>query len=113
MNTTFTLSQALWFGFGVFVATRLIRPVVDAAWRWAVNRQRRAAAEVLALERYRLAVDQLDKWCGYEIPQARLIAQHLHSHGEGLHLNAGTPVGDEPCTINGLREQLRRLAAKS
>jgi hypothetical protein len=30
-------------------------------------------------------------------------------HGEGVKpINAGTPWGDETCTVNGLREQLRR-----
>lgn len=61
------------------------------------------------LDRYRHAVDDLDRWCGHEIPQARLIAAHLIAVGEGQNLNAGTPAADEPCTVNGLREQLRRL----
>lgn len=63
------------------------------------------------VRRYRQAVDDLDKWCGHEFPQARLIAAHLTAIGEGRGLNAGTPHGDEPCTVNSLREQLRRLAA--
>ena len=60
-------------------------------------------------DRYRDAVDALDKWCGHESPQARLIAAHLLAVGEGMAMNAGTPCGDEPCTIAGLREQLRRV----
>jgi len=75
---------------------RLIR--VDLEWR---------------LDRYRRAVDDLDKWCGHEFPQARLIAAHLLAVGEGQGLNAGTPHADEPCTIDGTRQQLRRMAAKA
>lgn len=61
--------------------------------------------------RYAQAVDDLDRWCGHEHAEARLIAAHLKAHGEGLPLNAGTPVAEEPCTPFGLREQLRRLKA--
>lgn len=61
--------------------------------------------------RYAHAVDNLDRWCGHESPEARLIAAHLKATGEGLPMNAGTPAFDEPCTISGLREQLRRLKA--
>ena len=70
---------------------------------------RNCAPEVEKCDRYRDAVDALDKWCGHEFPQARLIAAHLLAAGEGLGMNAGTPCGDEPCTISGLREQLRRV----
>lgn len=62
-------------------------------------------------DRYSAAVDDLDRWCGHEHAEARLIAAHLKAHGEGLPLNAGTPVAEEPCTPFGLREQLRRLKA--
>ena len=62
--------------------------------------------------RYVYAVDDLDKWCGHQSPHARLIARQLRATGEGLGLNAGTPVGDEACQIGGLREQLKRLDAK-
>ena len=61
--------------------------------------------------RYVYAVDDLDKWCGHQSPHARLIARHLRAIGEGLGLNAGTPVGDEACQVGGLREQLKRLDA--
>jgi len=67
--------------------------------------------EVDRCYRYRRAVDDLDRWCGHESPQARLIAAHLRAVGEGHSLNAGTPMADEPCTVNGLRDQLRRLKA--
>lgn len=59
--------------------------------------------------RYAHAVDDLDKWCGSQSPHARLIARQLKAVGEGTGLNAGTPTGDEACTVVGLREQLRRL----
>lgn len=71
---------------------------------------RDCAPDVERADRYMNAVNDLDKWCGNQSPQARLIAAHLFSAGEGLQMNAGTPCGDEPCTISGLREQLRRLA---
>jgi len=70
---------------------------------------RNCAPEVERAYRYRDAVDSLDRWCGHESPQARLIARHLLAVGEGMAMNAGTPCGDEPCTISGLREQLRRV----
>lgn len=61
--------------------------------------------------RYVYAVKDLDTWCGHQSPHARLIARHLRSAGEGLGLSGGTPVGDEACTVNGLREQLKRIDA--
>lgn len=63
------------------------------------------------LSRYKFAVDDLNRWCGSTSPHARLIAAHLAAHGEGTGCNTGTPVGDEACTIMGLREQLKRLDA--
>lgn len=58
---------------------------------------------------YQRAVDDLDRWCGYASPHARLIARHLKAHGEDAGYNAGTPLADEACNVSGLREQLRRL----
>lgn len=58
---------------------------------------------------YQRAVDDLDRWCGYASPHARLIARHLKAHGEDTGYNAGTPLADEACNVAGLREQLRRL----
>ena len=63
--------------------------------------------------RYIQAVDELDKWCGHCSPHARLIARHLKAQGEGEGCNSGTPVGDEPCTISGLREQLKQLSQEA
>ena len=60
-------------------------------------------------DRYARAVDDLDVWCGHQSPHARLISRHLKAMGEGLAHNAGTPTGDEACTIPGLRVQLNRL----
>lgn len=71
------------------------------------------APDVERADRYRMAVDSLDKWCGHEFLYTRLIADHLFAQGEGLAMNAGTPCSDEPCTISGLREQLRRMSAKT
>lgn len=62
------------------------------------------------LWRYTHAIDDLDRWCGHMSPHARLIARHLTTIGEGKEgLNAGTPVDVEPCTIDGLRQQLKKL----
>lgn len=71
---------------------------------------RDCAPDVERADRYRDAVYDLNMWCGHESPHARLISEHILAVGEGLAMNAGTPCGDEPCTISGLREQLRRLA---
>ena len=59
--------------------------------------------------RFKSAVDDLDRWCSHDFICVRLITKHLNACGLGHGLNAGTPVTDEPCTINGLREQLRRI----
>ena len=59
--------------------------------------------------RYRWAVEDLDRWCGHMSPHAKLIATHLKAKGEGYSVNAGTPTGMEACTVDGLRTQLERL----
>ena len=66
---------------------------------------------LLGVKLYR-AIDELDVWCGHASPHARLIARHLKAVGDGSGLNAGTPCGEEACTVNGLREQLKRLDEK-
>lgn len=66
--------------------------------------------QIEMLWRYQHAVDDLDRWCGHTSPHARLIARHLKTIGEGEEgLNAGTPCDVEPCTIDGLRQQLKKL----
>lgn len=59
--------------------------------------------------RYYLAIDDLDRWCRYDLPETEVIAKYLISKGEGLSCNAGTPVDKEACTISGLREQIRKM----
>lgn len=59
--------------------------------------------------RYYWAMDDLDKWCRHDLPEVEVIAKYLTAKGEGFTMNAGTPVGDEACTIQGLREQIRRM----
>lgn len=77
-----------------------------------VARHRKLVQPALdARDRYRNAVEDLDRWCGHNSPHARLIARHLRAHGEGLGYNAGTPAGDEACHPNGLRQQLTKLDA--
>lgn len=68
-----------------------------------VERQLQRAAD------YKRAVDDLDRWCSYTSPHAKLIARHLKAVGEDSGYNAGTPVADEACHVSGLREQLKRL----
>lgn len=58
---------------------------------------------------YQIAVDDLDKWCGHTSPHAKLIARHLKAIGERTGHNSGTPIADEACSIQGLREQLEKL----
>lgn len=59
--------------------------------------------------RYQIAVDEIDKWCGHESAEARLIAAFISASGEGRGMNAGTPRENEVCDISGTRDQLRRL----
>lgn len=59
--------------------------------------------------RYLFAIDSLDKWCRYDLPEIEVICKYLIAKGEGLPMNAGTPIGNEACTISGLREQIRRM----
>lgn len=59
--------------------------------------------------RYATAVEEFGQWCAHMHPAYRLIARQLRAVGEGEALNAGTPAGSEPCTVNGLRTQLERL----
>jgi hypothetical protein len=69
-------------------------------------------AEVCAAARYKQACRDVLMWCCQkEFRAARRVAAHIMAHGEGESLNAGTPCGDEPCTVNGLREQLRKINA--
>lgn len=61
------------------------------------------------ISRYRMAVDAIDKWCGHESAEARLIAAFIGASGEGRSMNGGTPIKDEVCDVSGTRDQLRRL----
>jgi len=60
-------------------------------------------------DRYYFAIEDLDKWCRYDLPEVEVIVNHLIAEGEGLSMNTGTPVGNEACTISGLREQIRKM----
>lgn len=92
IGTIFTL---LSFWIGLFVGRIRHHALVE--------RQLQRAAD------YQRAVDDLDRWCGYTSPHARLIARHLKAIGEDSGYNAGTPVAHEACRVSGLREQLNRL----
>jgi len=109
---TITYSQIIWFALGLpagYSAVVLIR-LVFGMWRAGQGRKR---VDARALERYRGAVHDLDRWCGHASPHARIIAAHLTAIGEGQGLNAGTPCGEEPCTVGGLRDQLARIDRNS
>lgn len=68
-----------------------------------------SGGDVDRVRRYAEAVKDLLTWCGYDHPEAFVIAKHLEALGEGLGVNSGTPVGEEPCTVVGLRTQLDRI----
>lgn len=76
-----------------------------------LRREMNAADE--RISRYRMAVDAIDKWCGHESPEARLISAFIGASGEGRGMNDGTPIKDEVCNVSGTREQLRRLKLAS
>jgi hypothetical protein len=82
-------------------------------WRGALKQRDLWADHMAKGNSYIYAVEDLDRWCGHTSPHAKLIARHLYAQGEGLGCNAGTPNGDEACTVHGLREQLKRLDAAS
>lgn len=82
---------------------------VIVAWlagRWRGHDDRAEALEMLW--RYMRATEDVLVWCDRSA-HARLIAGHIRARGEGRAMNAGTPMGMEPCTISGLRTQLERL----
>ena len=77
------------------------------AWGKALKRHQR---DIASAGRYELACREVLTWCcDAEFRAARRDAAHIMAIGEGGGLNSGTPCGDEPCTVNGLREQLRRI----
>lgn len=96
-------------------ATALIGTVCVLLAYWLglyVGRVRHLAMVERHLKRasdYQRAVDDLERWCGYTSPHARLIARHLKAIGEDTGYNAGTPTADEACHVSGLREQLKRV----
>ena len=83
----------------------------SAAYYAGRNRERRELwPEAAAAARYKMACRDVLTWCCQdEFRSARLVAGHIMDHGEGKGANAGTPCGDETCTVDGLREQLRRI----
>lgn len=61
------------------------------------------------LDRYRMKIQQYRQWLG-EFPEVAHVLDTLNAAVEGTEgLNAGTPCGMEFCTVDGLREQLRKL----
>lgn len=102
----------MWFDVFVIGAPLMVL-LMSAAYYAGRRRERRELwPEVAAAERYKMACRDVLKWCcADEFRAARLVAGHIMDHGEGAGpINAGTPHGDETCTVNGLREQLRRIS---
>lgn len=100
MNDFFGLVAGLAFMLACVLVSLLFE-------RTSLKRRLKDADE--SLSRYRQAVDDVDKWCGHEFPEARILAGHIDAEGEGKPMNAGSPALFEVCDINGTREQLRRL----
>ena len=100
----------LWFDV-LAIATPMMVLVTSAAYYAGRRRERREmlpAADRAA--RYKLACRDVMTWCCEDdLKAARMTARQIMACGEGEGLNAGTPLDDEPCTVNGLREQLRRM----
>jgi len=63
------------------------------------------------LSLYRMHIDTFRQWLGHEFPMVDHVLATLKETVDGGSISAGTPSGMEFCTINGLREQLRRQAA--
>ncbi len=62
---------------------------------------------------YDIAVQTLAeyrKWLGSEFPEVDRVLENLEAELRGDALNAGTPGLNENCTLQALREQLRRRA---
>ena len=77
------------------------------AWGKPLKRHQR---DISSAGRYERACLDVLTWCGEaEFRAERRVAAQIMAIGEGSGLNAGTPCGDEPCTIGGLREQLRQI----
>jgi len=100
----------LWFDV-LAIATPAMVLVMSAAYYAGRRRERRELwPEAAAAARYKMACRDVLTWCCQdEFRSARLVAGHIMDHGEGAVINAGTPCGDESCTVDGLREQLRRV----
>lgn len=79
-------------------------------WECWGRPMKRHQRDIASAGRYERACLDVLTWCSEaEFRSARRVAAHIMAIGEGQGLNAGTPCGDEPCTVNGLREQLRRI----
>ena len=77
------------------------------AWGKPLKRHQR---DISSAGRYERACLDVLTWCGEaEFRAERRVAAQIMAIVEGSGLNAGTPCGDEPCTIGGLREQLRQI----
>ena len=101
----------LWFDV-LAIGTPAMVLVMSAAYYAGRRRERRELwPEAAKAGRYKMVCRNVLTWCCQdEFRAARLVAGHVMDYGEGVGpINAGTPHGDETCTVNGLREQLRRV----
>jgi len=87
---------------------------VVTAYFFGKHQERKAVQPFIdARYRYKWACRDVLTWCCEdEFRSARRVAAQIMAAGEGDGMNAGTPCGDEPCTVNGLREQLRTINAE-
>lgn len=65
----------------------------------------------LRLDQYRVTLGSYQRWLA-EFPDIAHVLATLEATAEGrVPLNAGTPSQMEFCTVDGLREQIRRMRA--
>ena len=97
------------------VAAPSLALLMASAYYAGRRRERRDLwPDVAAAARYEMACRDVMTWCCEdEFRAARRVAAHIMAHGKGEALNSGTPVGNENCTVAGLREQLRAINARA
>ncbi len=61
------------------------------------------------LQAWQFIVDEYRCWLGPEMPDVARLLDNLEADAAGAPLNSGTPSFADNCTVNGLREQLRRI----
>ena len=103
------LTQLQGFWWGVALACAVLAPAFWTILKNYKHVKDEYRQELERADRYQSACEDVVRWCSGASREAALIARHVEAHGEGRVINSGTPCADEPCTINGLREQLKRI----